>query len=277
MLDALSYVCMVWCGRPAVFVWLCKPHTIEDQACPVPCHAMPRVAQTSSKPRNHGVCTLYSTGESVQCIHRPLYVLDNNAATHNASQRTAAGRLIALCTYLQPWRGTARGLRSFRACTTTRMQLEGRNVPCKQYTSGLQHVICTEDVTAVRRTLQRLQICSRDTIASSSSSNPRTSANRLTFSVICLRPRYAAPAAINRCNAVIYACLQPTQGLCLKADLNFGVSPSAGRFFRIATKYITILITSSSVFFPHFRTNCSSESRFLRKINDPKTFFFSVL
>ena len=24
------YVCMVRCGRPAVFVWLCKLHTIED-------------------------------------------------------------------------------------------------------------------------------------------------------------------------------------------------------------------------------------------------------
>ena len=43
------------------------------------------------------------------------------------------GSLPCLCTYLQPWRGTARGLRSFRTCTTTRMQLEGRNVPYKQY------------------------------------------------------------------------------------------------------------------------------------------------
>ena len=49
---------------------------------------------------------------------------------------------------------------SFGACTATRMQLEGRNVPCKQYccASGLQQhlIICTEDVTAARRTLQRL-------------------------------------------------------------------------------------------------------------------------
>ena len=30
VLDALPYVCTVRCGRPAVFVWLCKLHTIED-------------------------------------------------------------------------------------------------------------------------------------------------------------------------------------------------------------------------------------------------------
>ena len=36
--DALPYwyVCMVRCGRPAVFVWLCKLHTIGDH---VLCHA----------------------------------------------------------------------------------------------------------------------------------------------------------------------------------------------------------------------------------------------
>ena len=59
------------------------------------------------------------------------------------------------------------------------MKLDGRNVPCKQYcASGLQHhlIIGTEDVTAAGRTFQRLRICSRDTIASSSSSNPGTSA-----------------------------------------------------------------------------------------------------
>ena len=98
-----------------------------------------------------------------------------------ASQRTAAaGRHITLCTFLQQWRGTARGVRSFRACTATQMQLEGRNVPCKQYYgSGLQHhlIICTENVTAARRTLQRLyRYVARDTIASSSLSNPRMSA-----------------------------------------------------------------------------------------------------
>ena len=61
----------------------------------------PTVAQIYSKPRNLGIiCTLYSTGESVQCIHSLLYVLDNNAVTHNTSRRTAAGRLIALLVHL---------------------------------------------------------------------------------------------------------------------------------------------------------------------------------
>ena len=34
--DALPYVCMVRCGRPAVFVWLSNLYTIEDH---VLCHA----------------------------------------------------------------------------------------------------------------------------------------------------------------------------------------------------------------------------------------------
>ena len=36
VLDALQYVCMVLCGRQAVFVWLCKLHTIDYN---VLCHA----------------------------------------------------------------------------------------------------------------------------------------------------------------------------------------------------------------------------------------------
>ena len=40
---------------------------------------------------------------------------------HDTERRTAAaGRRITLCTYLQPRRGTARGLQSFGACTATR-------------------------------------------------------------------------------------------------------------------------------------------------------------
>ena len=30
VLDALPYVCLARCGKPAVFVWLCKLRTIED-------------------------------------------------------------------------------------------------------------------------------------------------------------------------------------------------------------------------------------------------------
>ena len=45
-----------------------------------------------------GVCPLYSIGESVQCIHSLLYVLDN--VTNNTSPRTAAYRPIAYLVHL---------------------------------------------------------------------------------------------------------------------------------------------------------------------------------
>ena len=96
MSDGLPYwyVCMVRCDRPAVFVWLYKLHTIGDH---VLCHA---TVVWSTNVFKAGVCTLlYSTGESVQCIHSLLYVLDN-AVTHNTSRRTAAGSLIALLVHL---------------------------------------------------------------------------------------------------------------------------------------------------------------------------------
>ena len=104
-------------------------------------------------------------------------------------------------------RGTARGFRSFRTCTTTRMQLEAHSVPCKEYcASGLQHLICTEDEPGVRRTLQSLQVCSRDTIASSTLSNPQNECqlvavldSLLAASICCRRHRF---------NAVIHACLE---------------------------------------------------------------------
>ena len=48
----------------------------------------------------------------------------------------------------------------------------------KAVTCHVTHlIICTEDVTTARRTLQRLHIFSGDTTASSPSSNPKTSAN----------------------------------------------------------------------------------------------------
>ena len=123
----VRYVCMVRCGRPAVFVWLCKLHTIEYH---VMCHATVVVSSTNvfkveESRRLHVV--LY-TGESVPCIHSLLYVLDNNnAVTHNtSSRRTAAGRLTALLVYIYTYnRGVVQHdvLRSFWTCTTTRMQL----------------------------------------------------------------------------------------------------------------------------------------------------------
>ena len=45
-----------------------------------------------------GVCSLYSIGESLQCIHSLLYVLDN--VTNNTSPRTAAYRPIAYLVHL---------------------------------------------------------------------------------------------------------------------------------------------------------------------------------
>ena len=45
-----------------------------------------------------GVCSLSSIGESVQCIHSLLYVLDN--VNSNTSPRTAACRPIAYVAYL---------------------------------------------------------------------------------------------------------------------------------------------------------------------------------
>ena len=65
--------------------------------------------------------------------------------------------------------------------------------------TALQHhlIICTEDVTGARRTLQGyIQIFSRDTTASSATSSPRTSANILVFFILCLRRRYAATATV---------------------------------------------------------------------------------
>ena len=44
------------------------------------------------------VCSLYSIGDSVQCIHSLLYVLDN--VTNNTSPRTAVYRPIAYLVHL---------------------------------------------------------------------------------------------------------------------------------------------------------------------------------
>ena len=117
-----------------------KLHTIEDH---VMCHA---TVESSTNLLKAEICTYYLYSctllERLFNVYRLLYVL-NRAATHNTSRRTAAGRLIALYIYVQPWYGTARGLRSFRACTPTRMQPVGRDVPCKQRCTSdpQQHLI----------------------------------------------------------------------------------------------------------------------------------------
>ena len=90
-----------------------------------------------------------------------------HAFAHNTQRRTAAaGRRMTLYTYIQPWRGTARGLQSFGACTPTcSAKATTCHADCTYCSSGLQQqhliIICTEDVTAARRsTLQRLLISS---------------------------------------------------------------------------------------------------------------------
>ena len=89
--DALPYwcVCMVRRGRPAVFVWLCKLHTVED-------HVLYRKCFQSRGISASARCTLL---ESLFNVYTLLYVLDS-AVTHNTSRRTAAGRLIALLVHL---------------------------------------------------------------------------------------------------------------------------------------------------------------------------------
>ena len=65
----------------------------------------------------------------------------------------------------------------------------------------------------------------------------------------------------HRCNAVIHACLHPTRGLCLKADLNFCVRPSGACLRNSGPNFsqIFFLIILPSVF-PKFLINCSFES-----------------
>ena len=69
MLDVLPYVCMVRCGRPAVFMGLCKLRAIDDH---VQCHATV-VSSTNLLKADESwrlrVLQLYSIGEPVQCIH----------------------------------------------------------------------------------------------------------------------------------------------------------------------------------------------------------------
>ena len=129
---------------------------------------------------------------------RPSVRSTPSPTTHSEGLMLRVGALPCAPTYN---RGVVQHVAFNRGvCPATRMQLEGRHVPCKQYycASGLQQhlIICTEDVTAPRRTLQRLQISSRDTTVSSSSSNPRTNANWLIFFILCLRRRYVATTTV---------------------------------------------------------------------------------
>ena len=77
----------------------------------------------------------------------------------------------------------------------------------------------TENATAVRCALQRLQMCSRATIASSTWNECQLIDIfyfQLAVSIFCHRGRH-------RCDTVIHACLQPARCLSLKTDLKLYV------------------------------------------------------
>ena len=84
--------------------------------------AMPRlyVALMYSKPAS-ARCTLLESLSNVYTVYCMFEIMLSPTTRREGLLRV--GSLPCLCTYLQPWRGTARGLRSFRTCTTTRMQL----------------------------------------------------------------------------------------------------------------------------------------------------------
>ena len=93
------------------------------------------------------------------------------------------------------------GLAQPHECSSKTTTCHANSTVCA---SGLQqHLICTEDVTTVRRTLQREQMCSRDTIASSTWSDLidfYIFYSLLAASICCHRGRH-------RCDTVIHACL----------------------------------------------------------------------
>ena len=228
---------------------------------------MPRllVAQIYSNPRISAsariavvlywrVCSMYpsSTACFKSCCH-PQHI----------AKATAAGRLIVLCTYLQPWRGTARGLRSFRVCTATRMQLADRNVSCKHCcASGLQqHLICTEDVNVTTHVAKATDIFSGGLDCIFLVEQPQNECQLIGILILHLRRRYAATAAATAATQSSMHVFIP-HGLRLKADLNGSVCPgdafvSLGSFF-----FIKFFLITFSPFHPNFLTNCSSQSAF---------------
>ena len=68
-------------------------------------------------------------------------------------------------------------------------------------------------------------MCSRDSVASSTSSNPSNECPLIGIFYSLLGASTCCHRGRHRCNTVIHTC-QPTQDLCLKADVNFCVRPS---------------------------------------------------
>ena len=159
------------------------------------------------------------------------------------------------------------------------MQLVGRNVPCKQHCASgpQQHLICTDDVTAVRRTLQRWHIW--NTIASSSSSNPKTSANWWIFLILYLRRRYAATVAANAATKssmpVIHAWLSPSHRRSVFEGRFELLRPSVrGTPSYLWAQFLTFLITSSFDFSKFSDQLLLLRMRFLRKKCSENVLFY---
>ena len=116
------------------FVRLCKFHTIEDHVlCHTTVGSSTNIIKAEESRRLHVVVLVYWRVCSMY-THSLLYVLDN-AVTQSTSRKTTAGRLLALCTYLQPWRGTARVLQSLRTCTPIH-ECSSKAVTCHANSTG---------------------------------------------------------------------------------------------------------------------------------------------
>ena len=81
-------------------------------------------------------------------------------------------------------------------------------------------------------------MCSWDTIASSTWSNPQNECQLIDIFYSLLAASICCHRGRHRCDTVTHACLQPTRGLSSKADLNFCVRPSGGRL-RIASHFFS--------------------------------------
>ena len=115
-----------------------------------------------------------------------------------------------------------------------------------------KHIICTENVTAVRYTLQRLQMCSRATIASSTWNKYQLIDNfysLLAASICCHRGRC-------RCDTVIHAC---TRGLSLnekKMNCDTVVIHACTRGLSFEFVFFNFCVRSSGACPRHIAKDC---------------------
>ena len=108
------------------------------------------------------------------------------------------GSLPSLCTYLQPWRSTARGLRSFRTYVS---DLHNHTNASRRPQRAMQTVLCKWPLTTYNLYWER-NCCTMHTAKATDVLGPilhlprGTSANWLTFFILCLRRQYAATVAV---------------------------------------------------------------------------------